>query len=161
MTVLHSGVGHTISGSMVMGADVFLRRIMAKTRTFRNVRESEPAVGTRLLSASDEFRIGVNAAGDRDPDHPRSCPICPTRYSARRRWQGAGVRPIMAANTEAKVDRNLATMLKEIARLMAASDCRVSRRSSSLGDDHERPGMTRVTSTSAYWRHRRPAKYAA
>lgn len=62
---------------------------------------------------------------------------------------------------EAKVDRNLARMLKEIARLMAASDCRVSRRSSSFGDDHEGPGAARVTSTSAYWRHPRPAKYAA
>lgn len=62
---------------------------------------------------------------------------------------------------EAKVDRNLARMLREIARLMAASECRVSRRSSSFGDDHEGPGAVRVTSTSAYWRHPRPAKYAA
>ena len=74
---------------------------------------------------------------------------------------GRGCSPDHGREQEAKVDRNLATMLKEIARLMAASDCRVSRRSSSLGDDHERPGMTRVTSTSAYWRHPQRAKYAA
>jgi len=59
------------------------------------------------------------------------------------------------------MDRGLATMLKEIARLMAASDCRVSRRNSSFGDDHARPGAARVTSTSALWRVARPAKYAA
>ena len=72
-----------------------------------------------------------------------------------------GPTPDHGGEQEAKVDRNLATMLKEITRLMAANECRVSRRSSSLGDDHERPGASRVTSTSAYWRHPRPAKYAA
>ena len=59
------------------------------------------------------------------------------------------------------MDRNHARMLKEIARLMAASECRVSRRSSSFDEDHERRSVARVTSTSAYWRHSRPAKYAA
>lgn len=62
---------------------------------------------------------------------------------------------------EANMDRNLPTMLKEIARLMSASECRVSRRSSSFRDDHDQPGASRVTSTSAYWRHPRPTKYAA
>jgi len=59
------------------------------------------------------------------------------------------------------VDRNLTTMLKEIARLMAASESRVSRRSSSLDDNHRRPGAARIISTSAPWNHPRSAKYAA
>ena len=59
------------------------------------------------------------------------------------------------------MDRNLAPMLKEIARLMAASECRVSRRTSSFADDLGRPGAARVTSTSAFWRQPQAAKYAA
>jgi hypothetical protein len=60
---------------------------------------------------------------------------------------------------EATVDRDLSTMLKEIARLTASNECRISSPSSTTKADRRR--APRVTSTSAPWRNPQRIKNAA
>ena len=57
------------------------------------------------------------------------------------------------------MDRDLSTMLKEIARLTASNECRIAPRLPTTKSD--RRHAPRVTSTSLPWRSSHRAKYAA